>query len=156
MDIPVPIWARAEHIWESVALLWQPGNTQCVTKACRKRWSTIYAGKLAAITERWMQFEHPRGSCPRFFQSAELGKGSGQLHISDAVCRIGLDGPIGSATGFVVTATQQMAHRLRVERGESPWVERTEPHSLFAPLDGSLCFSAPSEDDAAQNVGQGG
>ncbi|MBB2832960.1 UNVERIFIED_ORG: molybdopterin-biosynthesis enzyme MoeA-like protein [Rhizobium esperanzae] len=32
--------------------------------------------------------------------------------MRDAVCRIGLNRPVGGATGFIIAATQQMAHRL--------------------------------------------
>jgi predicted MFS family arabinose efflux permease len=35
---------------------------------------------------------------PRFVQPAEFGQRGGQLHISDAVCRVGLNGLIGSTT----------------------------------------------------------
>ena len=139
-----------------LALLWQPCSTQRITKAFGERWVTVYARKLAAETECWLQLAHPRGGRARFLQPAEFCKSSGQLNIRDAVRRIGLNGPICSATGFVVTAAQQMTHCLRVESREGPWVKWAEPHAPLAPLDRPLCFSAPTENDAAQNIGQGG
>src|SRR5207244_8715776 len=103
-----------------VALLWQPGGPQRIAKSFRERWGAVHARKLAAVAKGWMKFEHPHSGCPRFFQPSEFGKRSGQLHIGDAVCGIGLNGLVGGATGCFIAAAQQMTHRLRIECGESP------------------------------------
>lgn len=71
-----------------------------------------------------MQLDDPRGSRPRFLQPNELGERGGQLYMRDAMCRIGLNRPVGGETGFLIAATQQMAHRLRIEGGKGPWVKR--------------------------------
>src|SRR5262249_32572769 len=104
--------------------LWQPCSPQRIAKSLRERWGTVHARKLAAVAKGWMKFEHPRSSCPRFFQPSELGKCSGQLHVRDAVRGIGLNGSIGGATGVVMAPAQQMTHRLCVKRGPSPGIER--------------------------------
>ena len=47
-------------------LLWQPGDTQRITKRFRKRRSTIHARKLAAIAKGWLKLQHSGGGCSRF------------------------------------------------------------------------------------------
>src|SRR5690348_2833502 len=137
-----------------VALFRQPGGPQRIAKSCRERRGAVHARKLAAVAKGRVKFEHPRSRDPRFFHPSEFGERGGQLHIGDAVGGIGLNGLVGGATGFVIAAAQQMTHRLRIECSESPCVERAEPHAALAPLDRPLCFSAPSENDAAKDVGQ--
>lgn len=80
----------------------------------------------------------PGRQLPSLPRAGRVPQGSGQLHISDAMCGIRLNGPIFGAAGFVVAVAEQMTHRLCIEGGESPWVEWAWPYASFAPLDGPL------------------
>ena len=78
-----------------------------------------------------MEFEYTGGGRPRFVQPAKFGQSGSQLHISDAVCGVGLNGLVGRATSFFVTSAQQMAHCLRVKR--SPAATALETNSVEKP-----------------------
>ena len=65
--------ARVEYHYESIALFWQPGSMKRIAKAFRERFRAVYARKLATVAKSWVQFEHPRSTCPRFFQPTEFG-----------------------------------------------------------------------------------
>ncbi len=134
------------------ALLWQPGGTKRIAKRCCKRRSAIDARELSTVAKRGVQFQNPRRGSPGFFQPPEFRERRGQLHIGDAVCRVGLNGPVSCMSSFFITAAVEMAHCLCVKRGPSPGIERAEPQTLLAPFDGALGFPSPPENDAAENV----
>src|SRR6185437_8721355 len=142
------IAGQTKHVLQFTGLLWQSGVPQRSAKSLGERWRTVHASKLAAVAKGRVKLEHTGGGRPRFIQSAKFGQRGGQLHISDAVCRIGLNGLVSRTTSFFVTPAQQMAHRLRVKRGPGPRIERAQPHALLAPFYRALGFAAPSENDA--------
>ena len=115
---------RSERQAVVPALVWQPSSPQRATKSFRKRRGTVHARKLAAVAKARLKLEHTRSGRPRFVQPAKFDKCSGQLHVSDAVCRIGLNGFVGRSTSFLVSTAQQMTHCLRVERSPYPRIER--------------------------------
>ena len=136
-------------------LLWQTSGPQCLTHRFGETGSTVYACELPAEAKRWLKLQHSRGCSGGFVQPAELGECRGQLDVSDAVRGIGLDGFISRPARSLVAAAQQVAHRLCIVGGPCPRIEWAQSNTSFAPLDGAFGFAAPSQDDAAVNVGQG-
>src|SRR3569832_2667428 len=104
----------------SAALFRQSGQTQRAAKGFRERRGTVHTGKLAAVAKRRVKLEHARSRGGGFVQPAELGERSGQLDVSYAVCGIGLTGFVSGPASLLVTAAQQMAHGLCIERRPGP------------------------------------
>ena len=142
------------HKADKDPLLRQPDRSQRFSHGSGKRRRASNAGELAAVAKRRMQFQNLRRGGLGFFQTSKLCERRRQLHVRNAVGRIGVDGLIGSTRSLIVTAEMEMAHRLRVVSREGPGIERAETHSPFAPLDGAFRFAAPSKHHAAKDVGQ--
>ena len=70
------------------------------------------------------------------------------------MARIGLDRFVGGVGGLLVAATLEMPECKRVECGKGPGIERAEAHPPFAPFDRALGFSGPSENNAAEDIGE--
>jgi hypothetical protein len=54
------------------------------------------------------------------FSRPSLASAAGQLRIGNDVCGVGLNGSVCGTTSFPIAAAEEMAHRLRVQCGESP------------------------------------
>ena len=135
---------RSDISYSTPALLWQPGDLQRTTERFRKRWGTVHASKLAAVAKGRLKLEHARGRCSRFVQTAEPGQRGGQLHISDAMCRIGLNGLVGRTASFFVTPTRPCMRRRPLARTVTSCSELSFTNELSRALTSSVTFGRRS------------
>src|ERR1051325_99642 len=115
---------------------------------------TIHAGKLAAETERRLQFHYARGGSLGFLEPPELRERRRQQHVRDTVSWIELDRLVGSLGRFLIAAALEVAECERMAGGPRPRIEWTQPQRPLAPFNRALGFSRPSEDNAADDIGQ--